>query len=78
MTKHIEIQYHWICEVVNAGQLVVKHCPTEMMIADMLTKSLGKAQFIKLRNIMGLKTASNSGLEGACQDILVTGQICDK
>ena len=54
-TKHIEIQYHWIREVVNAGKLAIKHCPTEDMVADLLTKSLGKQQFVKLRNLMGLR-----------------------
>lgn len=41
-TKHIEIQHHWIREVVNSGKLTIKHCPSEDMIADLLTKSLGK------------------------------------
>lgn len=67
-TKHIEIQYHWIREIVNAGHLVVKHCPTEEMIADLLTKTLNKPQFVKLRGMMGMKDASNQSLEGACQD----------
>lgn len=65
-TKHIEIQYHWIREVVNAGHLTVKHCPTEDMIADVLTKTLGKAQFNRLRDMMGLKVIKTQSLEGVC------------
>lgn len=77
-TKHIKIQYHWIREIVNAGHVVVKHCPTNLMIADMLTKSLGKAQFVNLRLLMGLKDVTTVSLEGACQDTLVTGQASNK
>lgn len=57
-TKHVEIQYHWIREVVNAGHLSIKHCPTDVMVSDLLTKALSKAQFVKLRSMMGLTDAS--------------------
>lgn len=73
-TKHIEIQYHWIREIVTSGQLVIKHCPTEMMIADMLTKSLGKPQCVKLSSLLGMKPALTSSLEGVCHEILVTNE----
>lgn len=53
-TKHIEIQHHWIREVVESGDIKVEHCPTEEMIADVLTKSLGKSQFRRLRSKLGL------------------------
>jgi hypothetical protein len=54
-TKHIEIQYHWIREVVKQGALIVKHCPTSEMMADLLTKPLGRQQFYYLRQLLGLK-----------------------
>lgn len=54
-TKHIEIHYHWIREVVKAGKLTVEHCPSHLMIADLLTKSLGAVQFSQLRKLLGLK-----------------------
>ena len=53
-TKHIEIHYHWIREVVNQGKLLLKHCSTEDMVADLLTKSLGKPQVQRLRMKLGL------------------------
>jgi hypothetical protein len=54
-TKHIEIHYHWIREVVKKGDLVIKHCPTHLMVADLLTKQLPKEQFSSLRKAMGLR-----------------------
>lgn len=53
-TKHIEIQYHWIRELVKRGTVELEHCPSEMMMADILTKPLGKAPFQHLRRIIGL------------------------
>ena len=39
-TKHIDIQYHFICFVVDNGSLRLIYCPTEDMVADTLTKAL--------------------------------------
>lgn len=54
-TKHIEIHYHWIREVVKNGEMVVVHCPTADMTADLLTKSLGRQAFLQLRQRLGLQ-----------------------
>lgn len=59
-TKHVEIQYHWIREVVNQGKLLLKHCPTVEMVADLLTKALGKPQFQRLRLKLGLNHVTPS------------------
>ena len=39
-TKHIDIQFHFICWVVEDGKLHLIYCPTEEMVADILTKAL--------------------------------------
>ena len=56
----MEIQYHWIREVVNQGKLLLKHCPTVEMVADLLTKALGKPQFQRLRLKLGLNHVTPS------------------
>ena len=48
-TKHIEIKYHFIRELVSNGVVQLKYCPTEEMTADMLTKGLSHDQFVKLQ-----------------------------
>lgn len=53
-TKHVEIQYHWIREIINQGNVTIKHCPTQDMVADLLTKPLGKPQFQRLRLKLGM------------------------
>ena len=44
-TKHIAIKYHFIREQVNDGTTTAQYCSTEIMLADMFTKSLGHTQF---------------------------------
>ena len=41
-TKHIDIRYHFIRQVVASGALRLVYCPTEDMTADILTKGLPK------------------------------------
>ena len=53
-TKHIDIKYHFICNMVEAGRIKLAYCPTENMIADMFTKGLSIKQFGKLRELTGV------------------------
>jgi hypothetical protein len=39
-TKHIDIRYHFIKFAIQNGTIVLLYCPTENMIADILTKSV--------------------------------------
>ena len=41
-TKHIDIRYHFIRERIEKGEVDVKYVPTVNMIADVLTKPLGR------------------------------------
>ena len=49
-TKHIDIKYHFLREKVEEGVIELEYMPTDKMVADGLTKSLGRikhASFIK-------------------------------
>ena len=41
-SKHINPKFHFTCEQVKKGKVVVHHKDTKLMVADMLTKPLGK------------------------------------
>ncbi|GAU35215.1 hypothetical protein TSUD_204910 [Trifolium subterraneum] len=59
-SKHIETRFHFIREQVNNGRIVLKHCPTEVQEADILTKGLKHDRFIKLRSKIGVTTLENT------------------
>ena len=54
-TKHIDIQYHFIQETIQDQLIELCYCPSEEIIADLLTKPLSKGEFEKLRELMGIK-----------------------
>ena len=47
-TKHIENDCHSVRDAVKDGMIVTQHIRTNDQIADILTKSLGRQQFVKL------------------------------
>jgi len=48
-SKHIDIRHHFIREKVAMGDVILSYISTEDMLADALTKPLGKSQFLRLR-----------------------------
>ena len=48
-SKHIDIKYHFIRTEVNRGTMMLKYCPTEDMIADVMTKPANKAKLDKFK-----------------------------
>ena len=53
-TKHIDIRHHFIRELVEDNQVVIKHVVTDSQLADIFTKSLECNRFITLRNAIGV------------------------
>ena len=53
--KHIDIKYHYVRERVAAGDIKLEFCKSQDMAADMFTKGLSSPQFIKLREMLGMK-----------------------
>ena len=48
-TKYIEIDLHFVCDLVTANKLEFKYIPTEFQPADVLTKALLEDHFQTLR-----------------------------
>ena len=59
-TKHIDIKFHYVREALEDGIINLIYCPTEQMIADILTKPLTRQRFETLRLEMGLKSLSSN------------------
>jgi hypothetical protein len=51
-SKHVDLRYHWVRAKVKDGAVKLVHCPTEIMVADLLTKYLAAPRFAMLRDMM--------------------------
>lgn len=62
MSKHIDSRYHFIQEHVEKKNVVAKHTCTKDQRADILTKSLSRNKFEKMRHMLGVKKVVNAEL----------------
>ncbi|GKD40925.1 transposable element [Tanacetum coccineum] len=57
--KHVALDYHFVREQVSAGQLRVLHISSQDQLADMLTKPLTRAPFLRNRSKIGVSNGSS-------------------
>ena len=55
-TRHFDIKYFYITDLIERKEVEIQYCPTDDMIADYMTKPLSGAKFHKFR-----KQIMNSG-----------------
>ena len=55
-TKHVDVQLHFIRNHVEKGTIKVEYCPTEDMLADIMTKGLARERHEQLLGLMGVGT----------------------
>ena len=53
-SKHIEIKYHFIRDVVQRGAVKLKYIRTDEQVADILTKPLSRLKFVYFRDKLGV------------------------
>ena len=53
-TKHIDIAFHFIRERIATKEIDVIYCPTDMMIADIMTKALPRPKYERFRELLGV------------------------
>ena len=53
-TKHIDIRYHFVRDLVQKKEIEVDYCPTTDMLADIMTKGLSRPRFQDLCNKLGI------------------------
>jgi hypothetical protein len=49
-TKHIEVDYHFICEKVLNGDILIKFISTKDQVADIFTKGMSSVRFSLLKS----------------------------
>ena len=71
--KHIDVQHHFLREKLKNHEICLRYCPTDDMIADVLTKPLAKNKHQTLTKAMGLKAfdySQSKNVEGRALDCL--------
>lgn len=54
-TKHIDVRYHFVKDLVKTSVIDLIYVPTEMNVADLMTKPLSGVRIEKLTKIMNMK-----------------------
>ena len=57
-TKHMDIRYHYIREVIEQGKVSLYFVKTDENPADMLTKNLARDKFLMCRGHLGISFRS--------------------
>jgi len=77
--KHIDIQHHFIRELVQQGFISFEFCKSEYQIADIFTKALPKDRLEKLISLLGIQKLDIKGETGkrdanfsACIDLTIS------
>jgi hypothetical protein len=55
-TRHFDIKYFYITDLIARKEVTIQYCPTDDMVADYMTKPLSGAKFHKFR-----KAVMNNG-----------------
>jgi hypothetical protein len=53
-SKHIEIRYHYICDIVQRGALKLQYVSRYEQVVDVLTKPLSRVKFEHFRDKLGI------------------------
>ncbi|KAM1612371.1 hypothetical protein ACFX13_001090 [Malus domestica] len=53
-SKHIDIRFHFLRDLVKDGVLELAQCSSQEQVADVLTKPLKVDTFLKMRELMGV------------------------
>ena len=54
-TKHIDMRYHFIRDMVAQKEVILTHIPTSRMLADPMTKPIGREAFVTHVRALGLR-----------------------
>jgi hypothetical protein len=55
-SKHIDTRYHFLRDHVKRKTIELKYCHTTKQIVDIFTKRLAGAIFMRLRDMLGMRT----------------------
>ncbi|BAU02475.1 hypothetical protein VIGAN_11201500, partial [Vigna angularis var. angularis] len=53
-SKHIEVKFHFLRDMVNKERIALVYCKTEVQLADLFTKPLKVDRFDSLKKSIGV------------------------
>lgn len=59
-SKHIETKYHFVRDLLHNGEINLRYCPTDSMVADMMTKPLQSVKLKGFREAAGVLPSRRS------------------
>ena len=59
-SKHIDIQYHFVREHTENGNIQLEYAPTESQLADALTKPVDNTKWEQFTSSIGMNEATNT------------------
>ena len=54
--KHVDIKYHFVKDIIEQRDIILEHCSSIDMAADILTKPLDTHKFKKCRDMLGMSS----------------------
>ena len=68
-SRHIDIRYFWVKDMVDKKEIKIEYCPTKHMLADFFTKPFNGSLFTYFRNIIMGYTPISEVISGALRKI---------
>eukprot|EP01038_Epipyxis_sp_PR26KG_P003728 gene3728-5327_t len=60
-SRHINIRYFWLTDLIKSDEVTVNYVPTDLMISDILTKPLLGEKFKRFRNkLLGIEERTDT------------------
>ena len=66
--KHIDLDYHFLCELVVAGTLHLQHVPSHLQLVDIFTKSVSQDLYVFFRSKLRVCVNPTLSLRGAVEN----------
>uniref|UniRef100_A0A2N9JAS4 Reverse transcriptase Ty1/copia-type domain-containing protein n=1 Tax=Fagus sylvatica TaxID=28930 RepID=A0A2N9JAS4_FAGSY len=66
--KHVELDYHFLRELVLAGKLRTQYVPSHLQVADIFTKSVSQPLFEFFRSKLHVRSNPTLSLRGSVED----------
>ena len=77
-SKHIEIKYHYIMDMVKRGVVKLQYVATNKQIADVLAKPLARVKFeyfMEKLGVLQIKVPSKGSDQSMCLSYMVVGLV---